>query len=149
MMIDESRNLVRRSFEDAPRNSNICDEIFASSFLFQAIQHIKMPTTESDPQSEKAACEELAATWYADWRIVIDEMIAEGDRVVSRLVWRGTHRGEWKLGVYGPVQPTGASFAVAAVNIVRIAEGRIAEEWETFDWLGLARQLGEIVPPGA
>ena len=86
MSIEENKILVRRYFEEAPHNPDVCDEIFASSFLFHTIQHasITQQTTESNPQSEKAAYAWLALVWSPSWRMTVDEMIAEGDRVMVR-----------------------------------------------------------------
>ena len=138
MSIEENKKLVRRYFEDAPRNPELCDEIFAPSLLFHAIQHALPQTTESNPQSEKAAYEWLKNVW-GDWRITIDEMIAEGDRVMARWTFHGAHRGDY-LGL----PPTNKQVSYSGINIFRVENGKIAEIWDIVDRLWLWQQLGVI-----
>ncbi len=78
-----------------------------------------------------------------DFHATIEDIVAEGDRVVVRNVWRGTH-----LGSYHGVPPTGNSIALKGIVIFRIADGKIAERWATLDELALMRQLGLIERPG-
>ena len=76
----------------------------------------------------------------------IDDLIAEGDRVVTRWTGHGTHAGE----VQG-VPATGKPFVITGITIHRIVDGQIAELWTAEDWLGMLRQVGATVtlPPGA
>ena len=82
------------------------------------------------------------AEWRAgfpDLEIAVADLIAEGDRVVSRFVLRGTHAAPF-LGV----PATGRAVEVAGVGIDRIDDGQLAESWLSFDGLGLLRQLGRM-----
>ena len=95
MTLKDNKNLVRRYYEDAPHNPDACDEIFAPSFRFHTIQHVTLnPESISNPQSEKDAYEWLKSVW-GDWGMTVDEMIAEGDRVMVSWTFHGTHRGEY------------------------------------------------------
>jgi steroid delta-isomerase-like uncharacterized protein len=76
---------------------------------------------------------------YPDLRITVEDLIAEGDKVVSRNTVTGTHQGE-HLGV----PPTGKSVTYSEVIIARFADGRIAETWAVVDVLSQMRQLGAI-----
>ena len=76
---------------------------------------------------------------FPDLRLEVEDQVAEGDRVASRFVLRGTHRGPF-LGV----APTGRPVAVAGVSIDRLAGGRLAESWISLDALGLLRQIGAL-----
>lgn len=78
-----------------------------------------------------------------DLHLTIEDLIAEGDKVVSRNVVTGTHQGE-----YMGLPPTGKSVAYNEIFIVRFANGRIAETWGVVDVLSQMRQLGAI-PGGA
>lgn len=78
---------------------------------------------------------------FPDFRIVIEDQIAEGDRVVTRVTFRGTHLGE-----YRGIAPTGRQVAYQGIAVDRIARGRVVEGWHQADDLGLLRQLG--VTPG-
>jgi predicted ester cyclase len=72
----------------------------------------------------------------------IDDMIAEGDKVVTRLTARGTHSGDLPI-----ASATGNQLEMKAVAIHRIKDGRIVEHWSGKDELGLLTQLG-IIPHG-
>lgn len=76
---------------------------------------------------------------YADLQVTIEEMIAEGDKVVSRNSVTGTHQG-----AYMGVPPTGISVTYNEVFIVRFAGGRIAETWGIVDVFSQMQQLGVI-----
>lgn len=140
MSIEENKKLVRRYFEDAPYNPNVCDEIFASTFQFHAIAHtgITAQTTVCTPESEKAFYGQHKSTW-GGWHLKIEEMIAEGDRVMVRWSSSGKHMGE----VLG-ISPTGKQVTNSGINIFRVADGKIAEAWDIFDRLWLWQQLGVL-----
>jgi len=141
MSIESNKILVRRYFEDASHNPDVCDEIFASKFLFHTIQHasITQRTVESDPQSEKAAYEWLNSVWSPEWRMTVDEMIAEGDRVMARWTFYGTHVGE-----YAGLPPTHRQVVYSGINIIRVENNKIAEVWDISDRLWLWQQLGVL-----
>jgi predicted ester cyclase len=78
---------------------------------------------------------------YPDLHITIEDVIAEGDKVVIRGYVTGTHRGE-----YMGIAPTGKSVTHNEIFIARIVNGRIAETWGVVDVLSRMRQLG-VIPP--
>lgn len=143
MSIEENKKLVRRYFEDAPYNPDACDEIFAPSFRFHSIQHVTLnPDTVSNPESEKAAYKWLQTVW-GGWHITVDEMIAEGDRVMVRWTSHGTHQGE----LFG-LPPTNKQVTISGINIFRVADGKIVEIYDIFDRLWMWQQLG-VLPDSA
>ncbi|MBI4581940.1 MAG: ester cyclase [Planctomycetes bacterium] len=72
-----------------------------------------------------------------------EDQIAEGDKVATRYTGTWTHRGEF-MGI----PPTGKDVTVTRIEILRIADGKFVEHWESFDQLGLLQQLGAIPAPG-
>jgi steroid delta-isomerase-like uncharacterized protein len=76
---------------------------------------------------------------FPDLHITIDDLIAEGDKVVARDTVTGTHQGE-----YMGLSPTGKSITYNEIFICRFAGGRIAETWGVVDVLSQLRQLGAI-----
>lgn len=76
---------------------------------------------------------------FPDLRFNIEQMIAEGDRVVSHLVMEGTHQGMW-MGI----SPTGKRLQIRMITTHRIANGKIAEDWVLVESLGLFQQLGAV-----
>lgn len=79
---------------------------------------------------------------FPDFGHRIEEQIAEGDKVMTRYVWWGTHWGEM-----AGIAPTGKRVEVAGIEIFRIKSGKIAEVWRLEDNLSLMQQLG-VVPEG-
>lgn len=85
---------------------------------------------------------EMTRAAFPDWRAVVLDMVTEGDMVAVRWEGRVTHGG-----TFHGIPATGRQVAVSGINMYRIADGRIAAEWEQMDSLGLLRQLGIAVPP--
>lgn len=139
MPLEKNKFLVRRFFEDAPYHPEVCDEIFAPQIPWHALYHTNRSDFTSDPQAEKAAYARHMMLW-GGWSESIDEMIAEGDRVMVRWTFRGIHQGEY-LGF----PPTYKSVTFSGIYIFRISDHRIAEVWNLWDQLGEWQQLG-ILP---
>lgn len=76
---------------------------------------------------------------YPDLHVAIEDLIGEGDRVVSRNVVSGTHRGE-----YMGIPPTGRSVTYTEIFIFRFVNGKIAETWGVVDVLSQLKQLGAL-----
>ncbi len=80
---------------------------------------------------------------FPDFHYHIDDVIAEGDRVVQRVTCHGTMKGEF-LGM----PATGKSATWTEMHIVRVANGKIVEHWAYGDQLGMLQQLGLAPAPG-
>lgn len=78
---------------------------------------------------------------FPDLKIDIEDLIAEGDRVVARLTFRGTHEGSFR-----GIGPTGRAVEFSAIRIYRIIGEQVVETWAIQDTLGLLRQLQEMKP---
>ena len=78
-------------------------------------------------------------TAFPDFTVRVEQVVAEGDLVVSRYTATATHRGAW-LGI----PATGTAVEYTGINVFRIACGKIAESWGEADHLGLLRQLGGL-----
>jgi predicted ester cyclase len=74
---------------------------------------------------------------FPDSYLTVEDMIAEGDKVVARLTSGGTHQG-----AYMGIPPTGKHVKVTLIDIFRIAGGKGVEHWMEFDAMGLLQQLG-------
>jgi len=76
---------------------------------------------------------------FPDLEVAIEDMIAAGDKVVTRWTARGTHRGA----LWG-IEPTGKEVTITGIGIARVDDGRIVEAWTNWDTLGFLQQLGVI-----
>lgn len=79
---------------------------------------------------------------FSDRDFEVQDLIAEGDRVTARTIWRGTHSGEFQ-----GVPPTGKQIAISAFIVERIRDGKMVEHWGLFDQLSVMQQLGLVPPP--
>jgi predicted ester cyclase len=136
----ENKALVRRFYEAIDKgNFAAMDEFVAESYLdhnpppFPGLQ----PGLPGVKQQFKIFLE--ATPGYHR----IDDQIAEGDKVVTRLTAIGTHEGE----MFG-IAPTGKKLEMTAIVIHRIANGKLVEKWSNKDVLGFLRQLGVLPTPG-
>ena len=81
------------------------------------------------------------ALWEAfpDARLTVEDVVVEGDRVALRYRLQGTHRGPY-LGV----APTGVGIEVEGLTLLRVAHGRVAEEWHSPTELAILHQIGAV-----
>jgi steroid delta-isomerase-like uncharacterized protein len=90
-------------------------------------------------------------TNFPDARLTTLNAVAEGEWVVVRCTYNGTHRGTSNFPVDGGmlvgVQPTGRSFEVQHIHMFKVLDGKIAEHFANRDDVGMMRQLGLIPPP--
>ena len=79
----------------------------------------------------------------SSFKATIDDIVAEGNKVVIRQTWSGTQKGEW-MGM----PPTGKSVSFGVIDIIRIADGKFVEHWGQMDSMGMMQQLGAVPAPG-
>ena len=79
---------------------------------------------------------------FPDMHAEINDLIVEGDKAVLRTTMSGTHTGDF-MGI----PPTGKSFSIDAIDIMRFENGRAVEHWGLTDDAGMMRQLG-LLPDG-
>ena len=79
----------------------------------------------------------------SDMTTAVLDQVEEGSKVVSRVVWSGTHTGE-----LNGSPPTGRSFRIEDINIDHIVDNKIRERWVVGDMLGMLQQLGVVPTPG-
>jgi steroid delta-isomerase-like uncharacterized protein len=136
--MSENEELARRFFEELcnARNGAVADELVAADYVSHGPQ--APPAEGPDGVRARVAVYQDALEGHWD----VQEITSAGDRVTVRWIGRGVHSGEL-MGV----PPTGASIAVEAITIFRIAGGKIAEEWTVWDALGLLQQIGAVPQP--
>jgi steroid delta-isomerase-like uncharacterized protein len=139
MSTAENIMLVHRFFEELWNQGNLdaADELLASG-------HVHHFSDEDiiGPEGLKSLVTWLR-TAFPDNHTSIDDVVAEGDKVVVRFTNRGTHQGEG-MGI----PPTGKRVVYTGIDIFRIEDGRIVERWGEVDGLGLGQQLGTVPPIG-
>jgi predicted ester cyclase len=129
MSAEENKNLVRREQEELWNHTG---ELDAAEDLFAA--------------GEAEAAKQEAADFrrgFPDVTSTIEDLIAEGDKVVARWRSHATHQGDY-LGI----APSGKEVEFTGISLYRIEKDKIAESWTVEDELGLMRQIGAIPEPG-
>lgn len=100
------------------------------------------PETESGPGPWVESIKDLH-TAFPDGEVHVGELIAEGDLVAFEGIMTGSHQGTFR-----GIEPTDTSFEVQGNAMHRVRDGRIAETWATWDFLGLLTQIGAVDSPG-
>ncbi len=103
--------------------------------------HTPLPIEATGAQLQKEVFARLLRA-YPDLHITVEDLIEEGDKIVSRNTVTGTHQGE-----YMRVPATGKSVTWNEIFVMRFAGDRIAETWGVVDVLSQLRQLG-LIPGG-
>jgi steroid delta-isomerase-like uncharacterized protein len=114
------------------KNLSSVDEIVAPDY----VDHSLPPDAPRGPASTKKFLPPLLAA-FPDVHVTIEDMIAEGDKVVVRNTWHATHKGTWN-----GIQATGKTVTFSGIVIWRIANGKVTDRWASLDELGMIRQLG-------
>jgi len=98
------------------------------------------------PLNREELMQELSIfnTAFSDRHMMVEDQIAEGDKVTTRITWRGIHSGNFQ-----GLPPTGKQIVMDATIVQRIKEGKIVEHWPLFNLMGMMQQLGLIPPPQA
>jgi steroid delta-isomerase-like uncharacterized protein len=133
-----NKALVRRWFEEVwnrGREETI-DELFAAHAIGYGLGDTDVPT--HGPAEFKIFANNLRGA-IPDIHMTIEDIMAEGDKVTVRIAVTGTHKGD-QLGVAA----SGRRIQIAGVVMVRIANGQIVEGWNSWDQLGLLRQIGAL-----
>jgi steroid delta-isomerase-like uncharacterized protein len=138
MTVEQNKEIVRRYFEEVINQGRLAaaDQLFAADFgaARGAAGAVRGPA-----RARHTAM--LFRSAFPDVHFEVGDLIAEGDVVVVRVTFEGTHRGEF-LGI----PPTGRHVRISGVELARLRDGKIVEEgWHHYDELQLLRQLG-VVP---
>ena len=129
--LEMNKAVVRDYITELDRgNFEIMDEVFARDLSFHS------PGSPSMDRQATMESTKGAYSAFPDLQHTIEDLIAEGNKVVLRVTNRATHKGEF-LGLPG----TGKRVTINAIAIFRMADGKIAEIWEEADLAGLTRQI--------
>lgn len=152
MSIEENKELVRRFWKASEENDLDAIVTFWSP---EAINHggQTAQSTHRPPAGPEGIKKVMASlhTAFPDRKYVIEDLIAEGDKIVCRLTVSGTHQGTPDIPVEGGLlmkhPPTGKKYTIQHIHIFRIEQGKLAEHWAARDDLGLMQQLDILSQP--
>jgi steroid delta-isomerase-like uncharacterized protein len=135
---EDNKALACRAYEVLnQRNLALADELCAPDI----VDHNASMTIQGIDAYKQFLSMYLTAS--PDLHFTIEDQVAEGDKVATRYTAGGTH-----LGPFMGIPPTGKHVTATGMSIIRVANGKIVEEWANGDDLGLLQQLGVIPAPG-
>jgi predicted ester cyclase len=138
MSTEDNKAIVRRFFAEYDRgNLDGAEEILATDF----VNHQADNTVQNREEFKQLGSVFLKA--FPNLQETIEDQVAEGDKVATRLIFSGIQSGEL-MGI----PPTGKRVTFTSLTIDRLVDGKIAERWHLFDTLGMMQQLGVIPPMG-
>ncbi len=139
MSLEENKAIARRYPEEVynKKDIDVLDEIIDENI----INHWWKPEINGLQIIKEYISKNLVA--FPDVKFTVEDQIAEGDKVVTRVSFTATHKGEFR-----GIAPTGKKVKVTGVIIFKITNGKIAETWAEMDALSWMQQLGVISMPG-
>jgi predicted ester cyclase len=135
----EPKTVVRRFVDEYQTGAD--ERAFAELLHPDVLDHSRPPGIAPGADGVRQQFDGFRAA-FDGFRAEILDQIAEGDKVVTRKVFRGSHSGS-----FNGVEPTGAKVEIHVIDIVRVQDGRIVEHWNCVDRLGLLAQLGALGAP--
>ena len=132
--VEENKAVIRRYVEDVQNGKNwdVYDELTAEDF----VNHSAPPGVPDDREGQKMYLGAFMAA-FPDCRFAIDDMIAEGDQVVTKKTFTGTHTEE-----LSGIPPTGKHVTLQFADVMRVRDGKIVEHWLAMDQMSFMQQLG-------
>lgn len=135
-MSEENKALLRRWFEEVwnKGRAEAIDEMFAEEGVAHGLADASGKELRG-PAGFKPFFHQFREA-FPDIQVIVEDTIAEGDKVVGRCVVRATHRGD-SLGFAA----TGQQMEITGITIGRIKDGKIVEAWNNFDFMAMFQQL--------
>jgi steroid delta-isomerase-like uncharacterized protein len=139
MATEHNKAIVRQLVTELQNEHNLAavDALLATDF----VDHSVPPGLPPDREGVKMQFAMFFSA-FPDLHVVIHNQVAEGDLVVTRKTFHGTHQGDL-MGI----PPTGRSVAFDVIDFLRVRDGKITGHWNVVDQLGLMRQIGAFPVP--
>ena len=134
MSEEENKATLMRFAEESVNKGNpdIVGQFFADNF----VNHFAPPDSPQGSAGMQQTLRTIVAA-FPDLHVTVEDMIAEGDKVMFRATLRGTHKGE-----FAGIAPTGKQITFTTIGYDRYVNGKSVERWERTDVMGLLQQLG-------
>lgn len=140
MSVEQNKAQFQRFIEEVFNHGDmsLIDELMAPDF----VEREALPPGVPGGREGVKFLTMVFRTAFPDFHVGLDDLIAEGDKLVARSTWTGTQLGEF-MGI----PPTGRSVSFDVIDIVRLSQGKVLEHWGVMDTSALMQQLG-AVPAG-
>jgi steroid delta-isomerase-like uncharacterized protein len=138
-MYEENKAVVRRWFDEVwnQGRAEVIEELFDENGIAHGLADD--PANPIKGPRDYRPFYEVFRQAFPNITVVVEDMVAEGDKVAARCSVRGQHEGDFmgRAATKSPVEITG-------ITIIRIENGKIVEAWNNFDFMTLHRQVGLI-----
>lgn len=136
MSAEENKLLVRRYLEEVVNAGNVAEvEKFISGEYVEVYKNVRHAIGLDGARKHVLGVRQT----YPDLHITVEQQIAEGDWVATRITVRGTHQGEW-MGI----KPTGKKVEITGVNLDRVVDGKIVEHGGAANLLEAMLEIGAV-----
>jgi steroid delta-isomerase-like uncharacterized protein len=129
---EENKRIVKRLVKEAWTGKNVgaVDELVSEDY----VEYAPFGTLRGIGDYKEGI--QMFNSAFPDLKIKVEDMLAEGDRVAFRMTATGTHKGSFM-----DVPGSGAKVTFSGIDITRIEDGKVVEEWFMLDLMGLMQQL--------
>jgi steroid delta-isomerase-like uncharacterized protein len=136
MNLEHNKAIVRDYLNEVVNDGNMAafDKYFSEDVVFNNDKNFKR---------QYAARMLAIRSAFPDQHLTIEDQIAEGDKVVTRVTFRATHEGQ-----FNGIAPTGRKVQWSGIAMDRIANGKVVEMWHVQNTTALLQQIGAAAPTG-
>ena len=140
--MSETNKAIVRLYREIHNNNQLerLSEVLSQDFT----PHTFMPGMPWNGLESAKLVHSLGVASFPDMKVITQDLIAEGDRVVERWTQTQTHTGE----PFMNIPASNKAITITGISIYRIANGKIVEHWANMDLFGMMAQLGAIPVPG-
>ena len=137
-MSEENKDLARRFMDEVWNKGNVdfIDKVVASNYV---VYDPNSPEGMSGGVEGAKRFVEMYRSAFPDTQMTVEDLMAEGDKVVTRWTARGTHQGEL-MGI----PPSGNRVEITGISVDRIEGGKFVEGWSNYDASGMMQQIGAV-----
>jgi steroid delta-isomerase-like uncharacterized protein len=140
MSTEENKALMRHFYEQVLNERNLAaiEDFIAPHFVNHSASQLGLTGGDSGHVKQFVSMALLA---FPDLHYTVEDLIAEGDKIVARITISGTQQG-----AFMGIPATGKQATISDIEIFRVTNGKVVENWVQVDFLGLLQQLG-VIPP--
>jgi steroid delta-isomerase-like uncharacterized protein len=140
MSTEQNKASARQFIEEVLNQGNMSriNDLLAPDF----VEHEELPPGVPRDREGVTLLMTMLRSAFPDFKATIDDMIAEGDKVVVRMTWTGTQQGEF-MGL----PPSGKPMSIGVIDIFRMDRGKLVEHWGLSDTMSMMEQLGAMPAP--
>jgi steroid delta-isomerase-like uncharacterized protein len=141
MSTEQNKAAMRKRVDEIFNKGNV--DAVAEYLAPDFVEHEVLPPGVPEGAEGLKVLTTMLRTAFPDLHAKIDDVIAEGDKVVLNMTWSGTQKGEF-MGI----PPTGKPVSIEVIDIIRLKDGKGVEHWGLMDNMGMMQQLGVVPAPG-